>query len=102
MNEKVVVHVRMRPINDDEQKKENSSPIYNSNLHNGISVFEPDKKLIQFKKGSDDKSLYFDSLIPKNSEQYEVFDTTAKPVVDVIIIVYIYLIIILLECTKWI
>ena len=88
MNEKVVVHVRMRPLSDDENKRELiCSPMSSNSLNanNGIDVFDPQKKLIHLKKGTEEKSLYFDSLLVKKSHQNEVFDKTSKAVVDVII-----------------
>jgi len=96
-NEKVVVHVRMRPTTNDEQKQElilspNSNNNKSSiNANNGIDVFDPLKKLVHLKKGTEEKTLYFDSLLTKKSEQSEVFNKTSKSVVDVINLILITL-----------
>jgi hypothetical protein len=37
-NERVMVHVRMRPFNDDETKNYNSTPIENFDTKNGMIV----------------------------------------------------------------
>jgi hypothetical protein len=37
-NERVMVHVRMRPFNEDETKNYNSTPIENFDTKNGVIV----------------------------------------------------------------
>lgn len=94
MNEKVVVHVRMRPFSEEETKEQKKELVYSPrssvnslNANNGIDIFDQQKKLVHLKKGTDEKTLYFDSLLAKKSHQSEVFETTAKPVVEVIYLI---------------
>jgi len=74
-SERVMVHVRMRPFSEDELKNDNTSP---------IESFDTSNNTIGVKKDFDKKSYNYDTVLNMNIRQKDVFEKTAKEVVDVI------------------
>jgi hypothetical protein len=73
-SERVIVHVRMRPFTDDEIKKDNTTP---------IETFDSQNKLITIKKEFEKKTFNYDNIFASNSTQKDVYDKSAKGVVEV-------------------
>lgn len=79
-SERVMVHVRMRPFSEEELKQDNTTPIENfDTINNTISI----------KKDFDKKTFSYDTVLNMNIKQKDVFEKTAKEVVDVITIIKI-------------
>jgi len=82
-SERVMVHVRMRPFSDEELKNDNTTP---------IESFDAVNNIISIKKDFDKKTFSYDTVINMNIKQKDVFEHTAKEVVDVIDLLKYYLI----------
>ena len=78
-SERVKVYVRVRPFSDDENKRGGETPFTNLDVDNSI---------VSIKKEYAVKDYTYDGLYDMNSTQEEVFEKSAKPVVDVIYIIY--------------
>ena len=72
--ERVKVYIRVRPFNDDENKRGGETPFTNLDVENGI---------VSIKKEYDVKNYTYDGLYDMNSTQDEIFENSAKPVIDV-------------------
>ena len=73
-SERVKVYIRVRPFNDDENKRGGETPFTNLDVENGI---------VSIKKEYDVKNYTYDGLYDMNSTQDEIFENSAKPVIDV-------------------
>lgn len=71
--ERVSVHLRMRPLSEDEKQRDKINPIEN---------FDIDKNVITVKKDYEKKTFYFDNLLHPDISQMDVFEKTGKSVVD--------------------
>ena len=70
--ERVKVSVRIRPFNEEEKRKDSSSPIESvDKKNNTISIL----------KEYDKKTYSYDNVFPSNTEQTEIFEETSKEVV---------------------
>lgn len=74
-SERVMVHVRMRPFSDEEMKQDSSSP---------IDSFDTVNNCISIKKDFDKKTYNYDTVLNMNIKQKDVFEKSAKIVVDVL------------------
>jgi hypothetical protein len=74
--ERVLVHLRMRPISEDEKQRDKINP---------IETFDTDNNFITVKKDYEKKTFFFDNLLEPNIAQVEVFEKTGKSVVDSVI-----------------
>lgn len=72
-SERVLVHLRMRPLSEDEKQRDKINP---------IETFDTEKNLITIKKDYEKKTFYFDNLLQPDIPQMEVFDKTGRLVVD--------------------
>ena len=72
-SERVLVHLRMRPLTEDEKLRDKINPIEN---------FDTEKNFIIVKKDYEKKTYFFDSLLQPDIAQMEVFEKTGKSVVD--------------------
>ena len=73
-SERVMVHVRMRPFSEEELKQDSTSP---------IESFDAVTNTITVKKDFDKKSYNYDTVLNMNIKQKDVFEKTAREVVDV-------------------
>ena len=73
-SEKVKVYIRVRPFNDDENKRGGETPFTNIDVENNM---------VSIKKEYDVKDYTYDGIYDMNSTQEEVFEKSAKPVIDV-------------------
>ncbi len=71
--ERVSVHLRMRPLSEEEKQRDKINPIEN---------FDIDKNIITVKKDYEKKTFYFDNLLHPDISQIEVFEKTGRSVVD--------------------
>ena len=82
-SERVKVYVRVRPFNNDENQRGGETPFTNLDVENSV---------VSIKKEYDVKDYTYDGLYDMNSTQDQVFNISAKPVIDVniyfIIIIY--------------
>ena len=70
--ERVKVSIRIRPFNEDEKKRDSSSPIENIDTKtNSITI----------KKEYDKKNFSYDHIFPMITDQLTVFETTSKEVI---------------------
>jgi len=72
-SERVKVYIRVRPFNDDENKRGGETPFTNLDVDNGI---------VSIKKEYDVKNYTYDGLYDMNSTQDQIFENSAKPVID--------------------
>ena len=82
-SERVKVYVRVRPFNNDENQRGGETPFTNLDVENSV---------VSIKKEYDVKDYTYDGLYDMNSTQDQVFNISAKPVIDVNIyfIIFIY------------
>ena len=83
-SERVKVYIRVRPFSEDENKRGGETPFTNLDVDNSI---------VSIKKEYAVKDYTYDGLYDMNSTQEEVFEKSAKPVVDVS-----YIIIFIVKC----
>ena len=72
--ERVKVYIRVRPFNDDENQRGGETPFTNLDVENS---------LVSIKKEYGVKDYTYDGLYDMNSTQVDVFEKSAKPVIDV-------------------
>ena len=73
----------MRPFSEEELRKDNSSPIEIFDTVNNQVISKP--LIYVVKKDYDKKTFNFDSLLDSKIKQEDVFNKTAKNVVDYVI-----------------
>ena len=71
--ERVMVHVRVRPFNEDEGRSRET----------GIETIDSKIGSICVRKEADRKSFIFDSVFDQNSQQDEIYVKVGKPVIEV-------------------
>ena len=79
-SERVKVYSRVRPFNDDENRRGGETPVTNLDV---------DNNMVSIKKEYDVKDYTYDGIYDMNSTQEEVFEKSAKPVIDVSYIINI-------------
>ena len=72
--ERVKVYIRVRPFNDDENQRGGETPFTNLDVENNM---------VSIKKEYDVKDYTYDGIYDMNSKQEEVFEKSAKIVIDV-------------------
>ena len=72
--ERVKVYVRVRPFNSDENQRGGETPFKNLDIENNI---------ISIQKDFDTKVYAYDGLYDMSSNQEQIFNISAKPVIDV-------------------
>jgi len=72
--ERVAVHLRIRPFNQEEIQKDQSSP---------FEVIDETSNSVCIRKDFDQKMFKYDTISNSNSCQVELFDKTAKEIIDV-------------------
>lgn len=72
--ERVMVHVRVRPFNDDESGRGRES---------GIETIDPKSSSICIRKEADRKNFIFDSVFDASCTQEDIYLRVGKPVVEV-------------------
>ena len=72
--ERVKVYIRVRPFNQDENERGGETPFTNLDV---------DNNMVSIKKEYDVKDYTYDGIYDMNSTQEEVFEKSAKPVIDV-------------------
>ena len=72
--ERVKVYVRVRPFNKDENERGGETPFTNLDVDNSI---------VSIKKEYDVKNYSYDGLYDMNSTQEQIFQKSAKIVIDV-------------------
>ena len=70
--ERVKVSIRIRPFNEDEKRRDSSTPLENIDTKNNA---------LTIKKEYDKKNFSYDHIFPMNSDQISIFETTSKEVV---------------------
>lgn len=75
-SERVLVHLRMRPISEEEKLRDKINP---------IETFDTEQNVIIVKKDYEKKTFFFDTLLCQDIPQIEVFEKTGKSVVDSVI-----------------
>jgi len=80
-SERVKVYIRVRPFNDDENRRGGETPFTNLDV---------DNNMVSIKKEYDVKDYTYDGIYDMNSTQEEVFEKSAKPVIDVSYIINNY------------
>ena len=73
-SERVKVYIRVRPFNDDENRRGGETPFTNLDVENNM---------VSIKKEYDVKDYTYDGVYDMNSTQEEIFEKSAKPVIDV-------------------
>ena len=73
-SERVKVYIRVRPFNNDENQRGGETPFTNLDVENGI---------VSIKKEYDVKDYTYDGLYDMNSTQEQIFQNSAKTVIDV-------------------
>ena len=73
-SERVKVYIRVRPFNQDENERGGETPFTNLDVENSI---------VSIKKEYDVKSYSYDGLYDMNSKQEQIFQKSAKVVIDV-------------------
>ena len=73
-SECVKVYVRVRPFNESENEKGGETPFTNLDVENNM---------VSIKKEYDVKDYTYDGIYDMNSKQEEVFQKSAKTVIDV-------------------
>jgi len=72
--ERVKVYIRVRPFNEDENRRGGETPFTNLDVENSI---------VSIRKEYDVKDYTYDGLYDMNSNQEEIFQKSAKSVIDV-------------------
>ena len=72
--ERVKVYIRVRPFNQDENERGGETPFTNLDVENSI---------VSIKKEYDVKNYSYDGLYDMNSKQEQIFQKSAKVVIDV-------------------
>lgn len=72
--ERVKVYIRVRPFNEDENRRGGETPFTNLDVENNI---------VSIRKEYDVKDYTYDGLYDMNSNQEEIFQKSAKSVIDV-------------------
>ena len=80
-SERVKVYIRVRPFNNDENQRGGETPFTNLDVENNV---------VSIKKEYDVKDYTYDGLYDMNSTQDQIFNISAKPVIDVNIYLYNY------------
>ncbi len=80
-SERVKVYIRVRPFNNDENQRGGETPFTNLDVENSV---------VSIKKEYDVKDYTYDGLYDMNSTQDQIFNISAKPVIDVNIYLYNY------------
>ena len=70
--ERVKVSIRIRPFNEDEKKKDSSTPLEN---------IDQKRNTITVKREYDKKNYTYDHIFPMTTEQISIFEITSKEVV---------------------
>ena len=78
-SERVKVYIRVRPFNDDENRRGGETPFTNLDVENNM---------VSIKKEYDVKDYTYDGIYDMNSTQEQVFENSAKPVIDVTYIIF--------------
>mgnify|MGYP002524320637 CR=1 FL=1 len=78
-SERVKVYIRVRPFNDDENRRGGETPFTNLDV---------DNNMVSIKKEYDVKDYTYDGIYDMNSTQDQVFEKSAKPVTDVTYILF--------------
>ena len=91
-SERVKVYIRVRPFNDDENQRGGETPFTNLDVENGI---------VSIKKEYDVKDYTYDGLYDMNSKQDDIFNNSAKPVIDVNIYFLILIYIVCIKRIQW-
>lgn len=73
-SERVKVYIRVLPFNNDENQRGGETPFTNLDVENGI---------VSIKKEYDVKDYTYDGLYDMNSTQEQIFQNSAKTVIDV-------------------
>ncbi len=73
-SERVKVYIRVRPFNNDENQRGGETPFTNLDVENGV---------VSIKKEYDVKDYTYDGLYDMNSTQEQIFQNSAKTVIDV-------------------
>ena len=73
-SERVKVYIRVRPFNKDEEERGGETPFTNLDVPNSM---------VSIKKEYDVKNYSYDGLYDMNSTQEQVFQKSAKVVIDV-------------------
>jgi hypothetical protein len=73
-SERVKVYIRVRPFNNDENQRGGETPFTNLDVENSV---------VSIKKEYDVKDYTYDGLYDMNSTQDQIFNNSAKPVIDV-------------------
>ena len=73
-SERVKVYIRVLPFNNDENQRRGETPFTNLDVENGI---------VSIKKEYDVKNYSYDGLYDMNSTQEQIFQNSAKTVIDV-------------------
>jgi len=73
-SERVKVYIRVRPFNQDENERGGETPFTNLDVENSM---------VSIKKEYDVKNYSYDGLYDMNSKQEEIFQKSAKVVIDV-------------------
>lgn len=72
--ERVVVHLRIRPFNEEEIQKDCGTPFENINEK---------ESFVCVRKDFDQKVFNYDTISNSNSKQSEIFEKTSKEIIDV-------------------
>jgi hypothetical protein len=81
--ERVKVSIRVRPFNQDENERGGETPFTNLDVENSM---------VTIKKEYDVKNYSYDGLYDMNSTQEQIFQKSAKVVIDVSLL-YIFILI---------
>ena len=73
-SERVKVYIRVRPFNNDENQKGGETPFTNLDTENNM---------VSIKKEYDTKDYTYDGVYDMNSTQDQIFEKSARPVIDV-------------------
>ncbi|UJR36499.1 hypothetical protein I4U23_029220 [Adineta vaga] len=84
-DESVRVVVRCRPMSEKEQESGCDRVVNIDGQHRQISIRRPMTDLSQRNTGEDAHNFYFDAVYDWNSKQRDVYEQTARPLVDSVI-----------------
>lgn len=73
-HEKVIVNIRIRPFTQEETVLDKTTP---------IEAIDVKTNSLLFKRDLDTKPFTFDRIFPINSTQEDIFNSSAKGVIDV-------------------
>ena len=77
--ERVKVSIRIRPFNEEEKKRDSSSPLENVDTKNNI---------LTIKREYDKKNYSYDKIFPMTTDQISIFESTSKEVVKSVLAGY--------------